>query len=457
MIDWSQEIHNGLIIAGIYISIFLIAEIIQHNFKTPVETTRKFVHLAGGFVALSFGYIFQSHWTVLLLCISFAAIIAITKYTGTLQSVHNVSRESTGGVYYPLAIYITFLFATLLDKPNFYLISILVLSISDTLAALIGSSYGIKLYKVEEDKKSFEGTIIFFLSCFIIVLLGLLLITETGRVETVLAALYIAILVTSFEAISLGGADNLFIPVGTLFILSKITTKPPEEIAWQIALIFLIYILIITITSWKKKLGNTGVIGISLLGYGAWSLVGFPWFIPIVIGTFILTYFDIILEIPDHQDDLYRIRPVFYVLVVPLIWLLIANAHWDVKYIFVSAYIISFTAHFSILWERRLREKKPETPQINIIDRIINNSFSRALILPVIFLIPLLLFSEKPAFLFSYTVCVIGTFFSNRLYWVIYDRKQNEYDRLKLWRVRMLIVLVISALAAIINLNFLFL
>ncbi|HNV72104.1 MAG TPA: hypothetical protein PKO06_20525, partial [Candidatus Ozemobacteraceae bacterium] len=215
MIDLSREVLHAAIVSLIFGATFGIAEFLRLRFTTPVEVTRKFVHLVGGLVSLSFGCLFASHWTLLVLCVLFVALLHVTRSHGLLASVHKVDRVSGGALYHPMAIYGTFCAAQLLGRPEFYLISTMVLSVSDTIAALVGSAYGFKLYKVQEERKSFEGSIMFFVSTFLIAHLGLLLLTPIGRFESVLCGILIAMCVTLFEAISLGGADNLFIPWGT--------------------------------------------------------------------------------------------------------------------------------------------------------------------------------------------------------------------------------------------------
>ncbi|MEW5822619.1 MAG: hypothetical protein AB1782_20670, partial [Cyanobacteriota bacterium] len=209
---WQTEIANALIIAVLYLIIFVVAELGRYYRHIETEKTRKFVHLTSGIIALSFGYLFKFHWTVLILCSGFALILVITKKLDLLKSIHDVDRESKGGIYYPVAVYITFVFASIIQKPEFYFLSILVLAISDTLAALIGKKYGFNVFRVEEDTKSVEGSLIFFLMTFLILLIGLKMLTDLNIIIIILSSIYITILVTSFEAISLCGADNIFIP-----------------------------------------------------------------------------------------------------------------------------------------------------------------------------------------------------------------------------------------------------
>jgi dolichol kinase len=43
------------------------------------------------------------------------------------------------------------------QQPVFYLVAILALVVSDTLAALLGSSYGRQMYQVEGDRRSWRA------------------------------------------------------------------------------------------------------------------------------------------------------------------------------------------------------------------------------------------------------------------------------------------------------------
>ena len=216
-----NDIIWASIISCLFLLFFLIAEIMYKK-GVQTELTRKFVHFSGAFVTIFFPFILKSHWTVLFLAVTFALIMILTKKFRLLQSVHNVERKSDGAIYHPIAIYFCFLYAQFLNQPWFYVISILILAISDALAALVGKNYGAKEYLVEVGiRKTIEGSVTFLLTSFLIVHLILLLTTDIGKLETVLVAVLISIIVTIFEGVSLKGADNLFIPIGTMFILSK--------------------------------------------------------------------------------------------------------------------------------------------------------------------------------------------------------------------------------------------
>ena len=307
------------IISVIFLLLFIIAEI-AHKKEVSTEATRKFVHFGGAFVTIFFPFIFTSHLIVLALAIGFGAIMILTKKLGLLQSVHGVERKSDGAIYHPIAIYACFLYSQILNQPMFYVISILILAISDALAALVGKSYGANEYLVEVGtRKTIEGSVTFFLTSFLIVHLILLLTTQTGRIESVLIALLISIIVTVFEGVSLKGADNLFIPLGTMFILSKNITPTVEGISFQIfALLgFLIGYLILMLP--YKRIGFSGVVLLGLINYVIWALLGNVYAVILFGFSFICAKTDLILNYDCEEADAFRVKPVFYILTVPVV------------------------------------------------------------------------------------------------------------------------------------------
>lgn len=308
----------GSIISLIFLLIFIIAEI-SYKKGVNIEITRKFVHFAGSFVTIFFPFIFKTHWTVLILAILFCGVMLITKKTGTLQSVHAVERKSDGAIYHPIAIYICFLYSQFLNQPWFYIISILILGISDAFAALVGKNYGMNEYIVEVgSKKTIEGSFAFFLTSFLITHLILLLTTTVGKVESVLVALLIATIITIFESVSLKGADNLFIPIGTMFILSKNVQPTIEGITFQLAVLIAFLVSYLVIMFPYKRIGFSGVVLLGLINYVIWTLLGNICAVILIIFALLCAKTDIILNYDCDEADAYRVRPIFYILAVPI-------------------------------------------------------------------------------------------------------------------------------------------
>lgn len=446
---WDSELGSALIVAAIFLSLVGIGELLRGTGACSQEATRKFVHFTGGIVSLCFAYVFKSHWTIMGLCIAFVSLMFVTKKMGMLQSVHGVKRKSSGDLLHPIAIYLTFCITSYFEKPDFYLISIMVLSVSDALAAIIGIAYGFKVYNVEEEKKSLEGSFIFLLSTFLIVHLGLLLLTHVGRMECVLAALLISVLVTCFEAISLGGADNIIIPIGTLFILMKITRQPVPEIILQLCSIGIIFLLTYFLGNYSKRLGTSGIIGVALAGYAAYSLVGQEWYIPVLICTALISIFDIFLEMPGSQDELLRVRPIFYMFIVSFGWVLAANFSFEERHMFFVPYVVSFAAILSIRWRWYQREGNlMSVSRKRIMPKFIagGNVFIRALCLSLAFLPLNHLWGMPLNFYFSLIICFGGILLSDAIYWGVGSRYHGAWSRVAFLRMGMTSVLIASTM-----------
>ena len=119
---------------------------------------------------------------------------------------------------------------------------------------------------------------------FLAIHLPTLLLTDLPRPVCVLAALLVAALVTGFEAISLEGADNLFVPLAVVVILGKITTKPLSEVVFQ-NLSLLAICLAVGLVVWRFRSFNVGgAITFILFAYGTWSLGSWVWALPVFVG-----------------------------------------------------------------------------------------------------------------------------------------------------------------------------
>ncbi len=309
---------HALIASSIYSFAFLwvlyFAERIRKRWSGFQEISRKAVHVFSGIIALTFPYYIHSHWVVLGLVGFFGLLMFVTKRTHLLSSVHEVGRKSYGSFYYPLAIYLIYLLAS--HTPVLYFTSILVLTVSDAFAALVGKKYGTIKYEIEGNIKSLEGSVCFFFLSFICVLLPLLLMSNIGNLEAIIISLIISILLTGFEAISPTGSDNIIIPYGTYFILSKMTALPLPMILNDL------YILIgtVVVTAMISLLNVSGLIGMMLLNYAAFTLGNIFWVIPLVISEIFL-----FLRLRKENQQ-FSLPVLFYLGFIPTVLLFVSNA-----------------------------------------------------------------------------------------------------------------------------------
>lgn len=212
-----SDVQRLFLVGALCAGILGLAELWRRRRRVEAEWTRKLVHVLTGLSAAAFPWILPSAVAVALLCGAFAALLAFTRSRGLLASVNGVERRSVGGACYSLAVLLVFLLAH--EQRAVYVASILVLAVSDALAALVGKAWGSHPYRAFGDVKSLEGSAAFLASAFPCVLFPLLALTPLGGLECVWTALSVATLATCLEATAPCGSDNLLVPVGSCLAL----------------------------------------------------------------------------------------------------------------------------------------------------------------------------------------------------------------------------------------------
>lgn len=251
----------------------------QHRFSPHPELVRKLLHVPMGLIALTFPWLFHSALPVVLLAgLAVAWLLALRFYQPLKQQLGSVlggvERRSLGEIYFPLAVSLLFLFSE--GDPLLYCIPMLILTLADAIAAIIGIRYGKHPYTTTDGKKSAEGSFAFFTVAFLSAHIPLLLLTNTGRAETLLISLTLGLLAMLIEAIAWQGLDNLFIPLGG-FILLK--TYLEMDVAALAARLGITIVLVIFTLSWRHRttLNDSAILGAAFVGYVSWALGGWYW------------------------------------------------------------------------------------------------------------------------------------------------------------------------------------
>ncbi len=201
----------------------------QHARKLAPETSRKLFHLGGGLTTLALPWMFTDVWPVVLLTAITVPTLLALKHVRRLRNglgdvLYGVTRPSLGEVYFPLSACLLFVLAH--DRPLLYIVPLLLLTLADPAAAIIGSRYGSLQYVTRDGHKSLEGSLAFFIVSFLGTSGALLLAAPTADVAAPGVALTLALLLTLVEAISWRGLDNLLIPVtGFIFLESLMASN----------------------------------------------------------------------------------------------------------------------------------------------------------------------------------------------------------------------------------------
>jgi phytol kinase len=356
-----RDILGAAVLTVALLAVFAAAEVWRRRRNPPAEWTRKFVHVGTGLVCLGFPWLVRSPWLVTGMGVVASALLTLGHRAGALRSVSGVTRRTSGVQFYPLAVALTYALAY--GRPWLYVASILTLAVCDAFAALIGLRYGRLRYSVEEESKSVEGSLAFLLLAFLAILLPALVMARLPVPVCLLSALLVATVVTGFEAISLSGSDNLFVPLAAGVILAKISSKPLPEIAAQNASLAAIALLVGILARRMPALNTGAVVTLILFAFGAWSLGSWLWALPVLIG--LVAYNLLISSLPPSPAAApVRVRVVVRALLPPLYALILSNTS-ALDQTFLGPYVAVFATTVALtLWSYQRRTAEAGSPAL---------------------------------------------------------------------------------------------
>jgi len=247
------------------------------------EGSRKMIHVSMGCAALAFPIIIEHALTIVLLggaAIAFLLFLRMNKglRIGMGTALLGVERKSLGDIYFVISIIIVFV----LHKSTFeYIIPIAILTFADSVAALVGVSYG--RYNMaqhdQEATKSREGSVMFFIVAFICALVPLQLMTEIGRAEVLFISALIGILAAGIEVISRYGNDNLLLPLLTYSIL-RYNISQTLEVMFTNFGIMLLLVIVVFIVYKITNITRLSMVYSLVVGYVLMMLGGPVWMLP---------------------------------------------------------------------------------------------------------------------------------------------------------------------------------
>jgi phytol kinase len=194
-----------IIIALLAVSLYLL-ELATVYFHLPKPLSRKIAHTGNSFLIIGLSLIFDWRLFIYVGLIFFCALL-ILRFIHPLKSLSDRSAESIGEIMFPLGIMVT---ALVSQNQLDFIVAVLILGISDTVAFYIGRNFKSKVLLF---RKTILGSIGFFVSAFVILLLA----------SSPIVGLCIALCLTLVEFASPKGLDNLTIPVIAVLLLG-ITT-----------------------------------------------------------------------------------------------------------------------------------------------------------------------------------------------------------------------------------------
>ncbi|HEV8379574.1 MAG TPA: hypothetical protein VGP99_12045 [Tepidisphaeraceae bacterium] len=351
------------IIFGAFVLLWSALAVYRKLANPNPEFLRKLLHVGMGLVTLLLPFLFDRSWPVILLASICALALAAAKYWKPLGAVvGGVERASLGDIYFPVSVAIIFIAANRTStslvhgRIILFVIPILILTLADAIAALVGVSYGAHRYTGIAGQKSAEGSLAFFTVAFLTTNVPLLLLTtdqQMAREKVLLISLTIGFLVMLLEGIAWRGLDNLLIPLGAFILLNKYIWLTPRDLSIRFMVAFAWVLLVL---SWRRlsSLNAAALLGAALVGYIASALGGWIWVLPPAL--LFVSYNTLFPRTEVDRTHAHTMHGVLATNLPGLLWLVLGNT-FKVEYPrqFFWPYALTYAAHLAIIGFMRLR------------------------------------------------------------------------------------------------------
>jgi len=284
-----QDHQNFLITLGILIILILITKIVSKYTQIKRITLRNLLHLCVG-TACSFSvFYFKTIKYPIVLALIFLILNSYNLFfKRDILKVEPKNRDSFGTIYFPISFIIHTLFFW--NHKYYFLLSFLILSISDPLASFFGKYLGGKRkFKLWHDEKTYYGTATFFISTFLLSFYFGTNIFNKEVMEAILFSIFISIGTTIAELISKKGTDNISISLTSILLMFGFEkhNKTLFSIAGMLEVNYLeayMLILILFFITYKYKLlSKSGFFSGFIMTTCIWFLGGPKYILPIAL------------------------------------------------------------------------------------------------------------------------------------------------------------------------------
>lgn len=354
----------GLVV-GALVGLMSALRFYQKKCSPNPEWVRKLLHMGMGLVVLSFPWLFDQSWPVVVLAgATSVGLIAIRVVKGLHERLGDVlggvARESLGEIYFPVAVALLFVLTLREEQEVFerrvllYGIPILILALADALAALIGVRFGRLRYPTVEGHKSTEGSFAFFAVAFVSTYLPLLCCDPTEHDRAFLIGLLLGFLAMMFEAIAWRGLDNLVLPLVSFLLLKSYLSLDVAQLVARLAVTSGLVAIALFYRTWTTLAGSA-LFGAVLVGYISWALGGWHWLLAPLL--FFITYTLMPTGRKENGQRAHNVHAVLCVSSASLIWLFLAKTLDASELIY--PYTLAFAAHLAIIGLARLKRRYP--------------------------------------------------------------------------------------------------
>lgn len=317
--------------------------------QPPAELTRKAVHVGMGTIALSLPWLFTARWPVLALCGGLGAAFLGLKRFGRRSdlgsAMHDVNRQSLGDLYFAMSVAVLWVLARG-DRLRF-VVPVLVLTLGDAVAALVGRHYGTRRFDGRPGGKSLEGSVALFVVTLVSVQLPVTISGRVAPLEGTLMAVSMAAVVTLLEAVAWRGLDNVFVPLGAFLLLDTWLGLDAAAL-WRRVLLVVALLGVVAVARSRTTLRDVALAGAALFGYLAGTLGGLAWLAPPML-LFVAAAVVLRGTTPASASDVrqHDLLTVTGIVMPALVWLFAARI-FDVP-AFYAPYAATFVAQMAMV------------------------------------------------------------------------------------------------------------
>ncbi len=199
-----------------YLGVIVISEYFYRKYLFNPEYSRKVAHSVASISSLLFLVAFDSYWYVFWLTVIFFTIFYVGRQKRVIRSFDSVGRKTAGTYLLPVAIFILFVISEYTGTTLYFVLSVLIVGVSDPLAGFFGTFYEKSSSKLVILGYNFDktpvGSLAFLLSSLVISYLVLQFFSYTGT-ELLLLTMLVSLVATITELVSRNGTDNLTVPI----------------------------------------------------------------------------------------------------------------------------------------------------------------------------------------------------------------------------------------------------
>jgi len=343
------------LVLAVFGGLFAALRVASRKFNP--ELVRKLMHVGMGLVTLSFPWLFHAAWPVLVLAGTASILLLSVRVSSVMKRefggvLHAVGRESFGEFFYTIGVAVLFVLSH--GDPLLYCVPLLTLTFADATAALIGARYASVRFATPDGIKSLEGSIACFAVAFLCVHVPLLLFSPIGRLESLLIALILGLLVMLVEAVAWRGLDNLTIPLAGFALLANFLHLDAAALGIRLGVVVLLAAFSLAMRR-QTTLDDDALLAGVLFGFGIWALGGCLW--GLAPATLVINDVRHGLRGPRREDSPrpHNVHAVESVCLAGLVWVVLAATYNDPdlplrieNVVFFFAYLLSFAIHMAI-------------------------------------------------------------------------------------------------------------